>query len=77
MITDFDTPLRFVRKNKHNDSILTYKTDYSGYILPYGYTLIEKRMYSHEGERFVPEVQERVSTQIFYKEPVENLYVKG
>lgn len=76
VITDFDTPLRYVRENTHNKDIFTYKADYSVYLVPYGYTLIYKKMYTHNTRGFEPDVQERLSTQIFYKEKIKDIYVK-
>jgi len=75
-ITDFDTPLKYKRENKHNPDIFTYKRDYAQYLLSFGFTLIEKRMYAHGYNKFIPEVQERVSTQIFFKELESDLYVQ-
>lgn len=74
VIGDFDTPVRLSRENKHDASIPTYKDDYSKYLLPYGYTLVEKKMYSKDSDCFVADVQERVSTQIFYKENAMDLF---
>lgn len=74
VITDFDTPMPYLRENIHNDKISTYKTDYSRHLTPYGYTLVFKKTYTHHTGGFDPEVQERLSTQIFYKERIENLY---
>lgn len=76
VITDFDTPTRYIRDNIHSSNIPTYKTDCSVFFLPYGYTLVEKRMYTHASKGFVPNIQERLSTQILYKEPSQNIYVR-
>ena len=76
VITDFDTPIKFFRNNVHNDQILTYKTDYAQHLLSYGYTLVYKKMYTHQSLEFCPDMQERVSTQIFYKERLEDQYIK-
>lgn len=77
VITDFDTPIQFRRDNIHNPLVDTYKTDYAKSLIPYGYTLVEKKMYSHRGDAFDSEIQERISTQIFYKEKTEDYYIKG
>ena len=77
IITDFDTPIQFRRDNVHNSLVYTYKTDYAEFLIPYGYTLVEKKMYSHRGDAFDSEIQERISTQIFYKEKTEDYYIKG
>lgn len=77
IIIDFDTPVPYIRENIHNKMVPTYKTDYAGHLIPYGYSLIEKKTYSHLSVAFVEEIQERVSTQIFYKENVIDFYVRG
>lgn len=77
VITDFDTPIHFLRNNVHNAEVFIYKTDYAQYLLPYGYTLIYKKMYTHQSLGFCPDMQERISTQIFYKERLKDQYIKG
>lgn len=77
VITDFDTPIPYIRENIHNKEVYTYKNDYIHYLLPYGYTLVDKTMYSHASMGFTADVQERLSTQILYKEKKEDLYVMG
>ena len=42
-IYDFETPIPFVRENKHTPAIKTYKQDLAELLLPYGYTLVEKK----------------------------------
>ncbi len=74
VITDFDTPVNFIRTNKHNPQMPVYKENYAERFLNMGYSLIEKHSYSHGGTIFNPIVQERVSTQIMYKEYDENIY---
>lgn len=76
ILTDFDTPVLCKRVNKHNDSMPVYKEDYAKRFLPMGYTIAEKTSYSHGGDCFNPDIQERVSTQFLYKEFRENLYVE-
>lgn len=71
VITDFDTPFPCKRENQHNRLTPTYKDNYGAMYLhsPYNYTLVEKRTYSFNGDFVFPDdVQERVSTQILYKE---------
>lgn len=77
VITDFDTPVLYSRENIHNKSMPNYKADYAKYVEPFGYTLIEKKMYAHGSDNFTLDIQERVSTQIFYKEQIQDIYVKG
>ena len=76
-ITDFDTPIKYQRVNKHNDKLPVYKEDYAETFLSCGYTLVQKKMYSHSGEVFDPDVQERISTQILFKEYLDDVYNKG
>lgn len=76
VITDFDTPVPYIRENIHNKRLPTYKTDYADNLIPYGYSLIEKKTYSHSSLSFVKEIQERISTQILYKENVADFYIK-
>lgn len=78
VITDFDTPLPCKRENQHNHLTPTYKDDYGEMFLhsPYNYFLVAKRTYSFNGELIFPyNIQERVSTQILYKEM--NYYSMG
>lgn len=74
IITDFDTPVWYKRINKHNEEMSVYKEDYSKRFMDFGYTLIEKHTYSHDSDFFPRDVQERVSTQILYKESPDDLY---
>ena len=77
-ITDFDTPISFVRENIHNPDMPVYKCDYSKYYTNNGYTLIEKHSYDSMGQGvFNLDIQERESTQILYKEKVGDVYIVG
>ncbi len=76
VISDFDTPVPCKRENKHNQLTPTYKDNYGDMFLrfPYKYTLIEKKTYLFNGAFiFSDDIQERMSTQILYKEK-GNLY---
>lgn len=75
ILTDFDTPLRCRRVNAHNKEMYVYKENYADLFLSMGYSLVGKRSYSHSGDSFNPDIQERVSTQIMYKEFLEDLYL--
>jgi ubiquinone/menaquinone biosynthesis C-methylase UbiE len=77
VITDFDTPVKYVRDNKHNEHLPVYKDNYAHVFESLGYTLVEKHSYSHNGDCFAVDVQERVSTQILYKEKIKDIYVYG
>ena len=74
ILTDFDTPMFYKRVNKHNEGMPVYKEDYAKRFISMGYSIAEKISYSHEGDCFNPDIQERVSTQIFYREVIQNLY---
>lgn len=74
VLTDFDTPIKCRRVNIHNEEMYVYKENYAEPFLSMGYSLVEKRSYSHAGDSFNPDIQERVSTQILYKEIHEELY---
>ena len=75
VLTDFDTPVSYRRVNRHNSEMFVYKEDYGLRFQSMGYSLAEKHSYSHGGDGFHLDVQERLSIQIFYKEPISNHYV--
>ncbi len=77
VITDFDTPLWYKRVNRHNDKMPVFKENYAKRFIDIGYTLVEKVSYSHEHNTFARDIQERVSTQVLYKELEEDLYIKA
>ena len=71
VINDFDTPFPCRRDNRHNTATPVFKDNYGEMFLhrPYNYSLVEKRTYDFGGSLAFPvDVQERVSTQILYKE---------
>ncbi len=74
IIYDFETPVLCRRINKHNAMTYTYKQDYAKLLLPFGYTLIEKRSFTADGDIFNSQIQERQSIQILYKERYEDIY---
>ena len=76
VITDFDTPLRCKRINVHQPDCPTWKMDYASLFLPLGYTLAEKRAYSHERDGFTHVMQNRVSTWFLYKEHDRDLWTE-
>lgn len=75
VVTDFDVPFWIRRNNMHNASMPVYKEDYAQRFLSRGYSLVEKRSYSHNADCFSKDIQERVSTQILFKENTESLYI--
>lgn len=75
LIDDFYTSAAYKRPNKHDHNLFTYKYDYAKLFLSGPcYTLVEKTTYSHNGLAFDPEIQERVSTSILYKENADDVY---
>lgn len=77
-IWDFDTSVPYVRENKHNHNVPTYKMDLAKLFEGNPqYFLAEKRSYSAAGDGFVFDRQERLSINIFIKETIEDAYVKG
>ncbi len=77
ILTDFDTPVFYKRVNKHNEGMPVYKEDYAKRFLSMGFSIAEKVSYSHGGDCFNPDIQERVSTQFLYKEIAESLYLNA
>ena len=76
-IWDFDTKLPYIRTNIHNCNVPTYKMNLG--CLFNGnpqYYLAEKRSYSHSGEGFTFDIQERCSLNVFVKENIETAYIK-
>ena len=68
-ITDFDvsTPLR--RPYQHCKGLHSYKYDYSRLFLAFPhFSLVEKLAFSHTATRFTPEVQERLSAVLLFKD---------
>lgn len=75
LIEDFDVPYPVQRPYKHNVNGRTYKCDYTSFFLgDPSYSLIEKKSYSHVANAFDPNVQERISSCILYKEMLEDVY---
>jgi len=67
-IEDFDAPVSIQNPYKHDERIVTYKDDYSKYLInDFGYHLIEKHSYSHQFNFFAADPQERVATTILFK----------
>ena len=77
ILTDFDTPIMCRRVNEHNAEMPVFKENYANRFLPIGYSLAEKTSYSHSGDTFNPDIQERVSTQSLYKEICQELYLQA
>lgn len=75
-VWDFDTKIPFRRENIHSKYLPTYKFDVSHLFCGNPqYTLIEKRSFSHAGESFCDDMQERCALHVFYKEKIEEGYI--
>jgi ubiquinone/menaquinone biosynthesis C-methylase UbiE len=67
-IVDFDPGAAMKRRYHHADGITTYKTDYARMFLGFPqYVLVEKRSFSHAGERFEADPGERLAIQVLNK----------
>ena len=68
IITDFDPPFPTKRQYHHKAGVFSYKMDYAGLFLsnPF-YTLVEKISYSHYGNDFIDDPQERIHTTVLKK----------
>lgn len=76
VIHDFDTAYSYKRDNIHNAEAFTYKMDYAKLFLANPqYYLVEKRSLLEMGDGFNPDIQERRSLQILYKDCVNNTYI--
>lgn len=65
---DFDTKIFYRRANVHNANVPTYKYDLANLFLGNPqYSLIEKRSFSHMGNTFHKNVQERCALNVLYK----------
>lgn len=69
VILDFDPKIRHKRQYHHKEGIFSYKTSYADFFLSSGhYYLVAKDSFSHKGNYFSLESDERVSISILYKE---------
>ncbi len=68
-ITDFDVKKPMSRPYRHRPGVRAYKMQYWKLFeaLP-AYSLVEKTAFSHSGKDFHPDVQERLSSAVLYKE---------
>ena len=73
---DFDTKVPYRRVNIHNVNVPTYKYDLANLFLGNPqYSLIEKRSFSHDGNAFHKDIQERCALNIMFKDEIENTYI--
>jgi SAM-dependent methyltransferase len=68
-ITDFDPPVRHKRPYHHKPGVFAHKQAYSELLTASGdYHLVSKHSFSHQGEYFTRDGNERISTTILHKE---------
>ena len=69
-ILDFDPPQRMRRAYHHRPGLYSYKQDYASMFTATGaYQLFGKRSFSHSGQHFSRDPQERVAMSFLYKDP--------
>lgn len=67
-ITDFDVKNPVRRPYKHHKGVYSYKMEYWRLFDAFpGYALVEKSAFSHSGDSFVEDVQERLSSVVLFK----------
>ncbi len=70
-IIDFDTPYNLSNNYAHQKGIKVHKLDNSKMFVSTGmYTLINKQSISLESLNFTTDIDERISIQLLYKEPI-------
>jgi ubiquinone/menaquinone biosynthesis C-methylase UbiE len=75
VITDFETPFPVKRKYEHHEGLFSYKNNYSNFFLGGGhYSLVNKIHFSHSTDIFNPDINERVSSSVLYKEHYSKIY---
>lgn len=68
-IIDFDVKTPISREYKHKQGVLSHKLDYPALFTAFPhYAMADKYCYSHAGERFSPDIQERLACTILYKD---------
>ena len=68
-IVDFDPDAPVQRRYHHAQGVNTYKTDHARMFLGFPqYVLVEKRSFSHAGERFASDAGERLAIQVLHKQ---------
>ncbi len=66
-LTDFDPGIEMTVNYKHRDGLFSYKRNYQQLLKKFAnVALVSKHSFSHYGNYFVEDENERVSTQIFY-----------
>lgn len=78
VITDFETPIPTKRKYEHFKGCFSYKNNYPNFFLGGGhYSLVNKIHFSHSTDIFNPNINERLSTSVLYKEHYSKIYRLG
>ena len=78
IITDFETPYPAIRNYEHLEGCFSYKNNYSNFFLGGGhFSLVNKFHFSHSTDIFNPDINERVSTSVLYKEHYSKIYRPG
>ena len=78
VIVDCETPFPIKREYEHFEGCFSYKNNYSNFFLGGGhYSLINKIHFSHSTDIFNPDINERVSTSVLYKEHYSEIYRLG
>jgi ubiquinone/menaquinone biosynthesis C-methylase UbiE len=68
MIVDFDPDFPQKREYAHQSGVFTYKQDYSKvFLATEKYCLVSKQSFSHQGERFEEDANERVALTVLHK----------
>jgi len=68
-ITDFDPGIEMTQTYKHADNVKSYKRDYTQHLGRLcNSSLIAKKSFSHQGDWFVIDRKDRISTQVFFVE---------
>ena len=68
-ITDFDAGIEMTQIYKHADGVKAYKRDYAQHLGRLcNLSLIAKKSFCHQGNWFVTDRNERISTQVFFVE---------
>ncbi|ABB25018.1 Methylase involved in ubiquinone/menaquinone biosynthesis-like [Synechococcus sp. CC9902] len=68
-IHEFDSQSAYANEYSHRQGILSYKNDYSNIFTSSGhYYLVSKHSHAHLAEHFAPDIDERVSLSLLYKQ---------
>ena len=75
VIEDFDVEVPVRRKYSHANGVTTYKDNYAAHFTrDFGFSLLAKKSYSHYGDVFHRDSDERIHTSILFKELDSNVF---